>query len=167
MTWNRVSVALIVVLALGNVAQCADNRGVYANQRATLKQLQDAEHRVTIWQARYAEASSTVRRDVDTVRVRVTRVDTLRQTLNIRDTLEVIRYVAATDTALRTCSELANSCALFRVTADSTNHSLTVERDAWRRMYEARNRRLEWQAKAMPVALVLGVAFGAWIRGNE
>lgn len=137
---KRLRLAAEVVGLLVIAGMCAENRSLASNQRATLNLLAEQQATTRRWQAKYAVEAAHVERDADTVRVRVTRVDTLRQTLNIHDTTDVIRYIAATDTALRACTELADSCALFRVTADATTHSLTVERDAWRRMYEAKGR---------------------------
>ena len=129
----RVSVALHLVAVLAIGALCVELNGRASDQRATLKLLTDQQATTRRWQAKYATAASHVERAVDTVTVRVASVRTLRDTLRITDTLQVIAYVARTDSALQACTELASSCSSFRLTADSLLKSQQSVIDWWQR----------------------------------
>lgn len=161
---NRVSVAL----ALGAIAivavQCHEITQGKADQRATLKQLEATQLDKRRWQAKYSIASIDAQKKDTVYRVARARVDTLRDSLVITDTLSVIRYVAAADSALQACTELANSCQVFRLTADS---SLAAERkvnDALRQYAESVKPSLvqrNWWAVGILAALG-----GAFVRGK-
>lgn len=84
------------------------------------------------WRARYAQAATHVTTKVDTVRVRVTKYQTLRDSLTVTDTV----LIAAADSAIAECVNLATACEVLRTRADSTISMLTIERDGWRRLYE-------------------------------
>lgn len=90
------------------------------------------------------------------------RYRTIRDTLNIHDTVQVIRFVARADSVVRACTELQSSCALFRVRADSVIAGLTTERDALtaevKALHPSRVGRLWGQVK-VPAAFLAG----AWI----
>ena len=116
---------VLAVLLLVNIGQGRDAQRYNRAERERL------EGQVSLWRARYAEAAVRVERDVDTVRVRVTSVKELRDTLNIRDTIQVLVYLERADSALNACTELANSCALFKVTADSLIASQRTELGWW------------------------------------
>jgi hypothetical protein len=128
---NRVSVALSLVAVLVIAALCAENRDLSGNQKATLKLLAEQQTRTRIWQAKYATASAHVEQSVDTVRVRIASVKTLRDTLRIADTVAVKEYLERTDSALNACTELANSCTLFRATADTLIASQRTQIEWW------------------------------------
>lgn len=161
---GRGSVALGIVAVAIIAAQCAEIRDVRGNQRATLQRLADAEARTAIWQSKYAEAASTVQRDVDTVVVRIRQVSELRDTLRITDTLQVISYIARTDSALAACSDLASSCTQFRLSADSLLGAKDRQYDALAKYAESVKpsaiQRFWW------ATAIAGVVIGAWIRGQ-
>lgn len=117
-------------------------------------------------QARYAEAATRVERDVDTVRVIATRYKQVRDSVLITDTLRLIEYIRVADSAVAACTELANSCALFRVSADSTMRSLERERESWKQYAERGARRQKVYKLALPAALIGGVVLGAYVRGS-
>jgi hypothetical protein len=123
LAWGLVA-ALAFVLAV-NVLQ---GRDAEAYNRAERERLA-AETR--IWQAKYAESETRAARAVDTVRVRVDRVRTLRDTLRLTDTVMVREYVERADSALRACSELADSCSQFRQDAAALIQSQRTQIEWW------------------------------------
>jgi hypothetical protein len=86
-----------------------------------------AAERVGIWQAKYAEQATTVVRQIDTVKVYTNRYYAKRDTLRLTDTVQVLQVLAAADSALKECNELADSCTRFRETADSTIGTLKAQ----------------------------------------
>lgn len=157
-----VGIALVAVAVIA--VQCHEVQDAKRSQVAALHQVRDAETSRRQWQARYAEAASHVQRGGETVTVRVDRVRTLRDTLRLTDTLEVLRYIAATDSALDACSEFVTSCERLRVAADSTVRSLEAERDAIRQYAESVKPTLVQRYWYVPA--IGGVILGAWIRGQ-
>lgn len=98
--WFIVACVLVVLAASDH--QLATARAESARLRAALDSLATVQPRI--------DSVHTVR--VDTVVRRIARVDTLTATVEVwkRDTLEVVRYVVATDSALRACSAVIVSC---------------------------------------------------------
>jgi hypothetical protein len=102
----------------------------------------------------------------DTVfRVSRARVDTLRDSVLLRltDTAYVTRYVLQTDSALQACTDLADSCAVFRLKTDTAIKALSAERDIYKNLYKAaKPSRFQ---KALPwVAAAGGFWIGAKLR---
>lgn len=98
------------------------------------------------------------------VRREIVRYRSLRDTLNVRDTVQIVQFVQQADSVVRACSELAESCDRFRVRADSSLASLTLDRDRWRLAAEhAKPSRLDlFVRRALPVvAFVGGVYVGS------
>lgn len=105
----------------------------------------------------------------DTVwRIAKARVDTLRDSIlyQLHDTVAVIRYVARTDSALKACSDLSNSCERFRLHTDTLVRSLEIERTWWKAEYERQAKRRDLASRFFFPALIGGVVAGAWIRGR-
>jgi hypothetical protein len=151
------------LLALAALASWDARKSDVRADRAE-REVKDAQLDKRRWQAKYAIQSIELQR-VDTVyRVARARVDTLRDSLVITDTLSVIRYVAAADSALQACSDLADSCRVFRTVADSTMRAMDRENAALRQYAESVKPSLI--QKRWWVAALGGVAFGAWIRGQ-
>lgn len=123
---------LVAVIALATSDQRARARG---------KEVEAARQQVTLWQAKYSEESSRLRR-VDTVwRAAKTRYDTVRMSVptvgtHVPDTGTVpvrVEYIRVADSTVQACSELANICRHFRLTADSiitAQRSLIASQDA-------------------------------------
>lgn len=132
--WHLALIAL-AVLALALYGQEQRKRGA-------------AEANATEWE-RKARALAVLTARVDTVyradTVRLTRwrtqYDTLRTTLNVHDTVEVLRFVAVADSTITACSVALVTCEQ-RVAA----------RDA-----ELRNWHRRWQARPTPPS-----AFQQW-----
>lgn len=155
MKWIIAGYAVLVLAACaecGLLVQAADT------QERLEREKDAATQQSTIWQARAAEQATTVIRRVDTVRVWLTRYDTLRQTLDVHDTVSVWQFVAAADSSAKACTELANDCAAFRLTADSTIHAMGRERDSYAKLWQAA-KPSKW-AKAKPY---LFGALGLWL----
>ena len=96
----------------------------------------DAQLR-TIWHRKMAadaqalrEARAAVAHDSLHVAAVVYRYRTIRDTLDVHDTVQVTRFVARADSVVRACTELQSSCALFRQRADSVIAGLQTENDA-------------------------------------
>lgn len=113
------------------------------------------------WKARYAEAATHVTTRTDTVRVRVTKYQTLRDSVVITDTV-IQKLVYAADSAIAECVNLATACEVLRVRADSLIEALTIERDGWRRIYEKAAYPPWWRTRC---GLYLG--YGAVRAGRE
>ena len=124
-----VTALLMVAIALGVLAASAELR-LQESRRAlaSLRTEMDAKDRkVRLWQAKYSVEVASNRKQIDTVVVRIASVRTIRDSVFIpngitRDSV-IVRYVAATDSALQACSDLANSCERLRVAADSALQS--------------------------------------------
>ena len=157
-----VGIALVAVAVIA--VQCHEVQDAKRSQVAALHQVRDAETSRRQWQARYAEAASHVQRGGETVTVRVDRVRTLRDTLNVTDTIQVLVYLERADSALDACSEFVTSCERLRVAADSTVRSLEAERDAIRQYAESV--KPAWIEKHWWVPTLGAAAFGAWLRGR-
>ncbi len=108
-----------------------------ANQRiGELKErLRAADSVVTVEGAKTTKLAPVVEHDTKVVTRTITRVDSLRDSVVrfVHDTT-VLRYVAATDTALKACRDLSNSCDAFRVSATATIGALTTEVKSLRAM---------------------------------
>lgn len=163
---NKVSVALVVIAVLGFVALCAENRSLASNQRATLKLLAEQQATTRRWQAKYATAAAHVERDVDTVKVRVASYRTIRDTLRLTDTVMVKVALERADSTINACTELVTSCERLRVASDSAQHSLTVERDYWRKVFESEARKNKLHQWLAPIAFMGGAVLGAFVRGQ-
>lgn len=116
--WRIAGLLLSVVVAASMVDAV---RSHMKRDDARAASLRVALQNESKWKARYSEAWTMVRVQIDTVRIKADGVKVVRDTLlaHLTDTVEVLRYVAATDTALRACTDLANSCERFHATADS------------------------------------------------
>ena len=94
--------AIFLAAWIGAERSASSQNAESARLRAALDSLATVQPRI--------DSVHTVR--VDTVVRRIARVDTLTATVEVwkRDTLEVVRYVVATDSALRACSAVIVSC---------------------------------------------------------
>lgn len=157
-------------VALGFVAvaviavQCHEVQDSRRAQRATLQLLTERQTETRRWQARYAQASVRLQRDVDTVKLVTTRYKTVRDSLLITDTVRLIEYIRVADSTVSACSALVLSCNAFRLTADSTIQARDREKAALREYAESVKPSLV--QKYWWLAAVGGVAFGAWVRGT-
>lgn len=152
--------ACVVVVALGEWGRRGNE---YWKAEADRR-----SERVNYWKARYAEAATTVRHDVDTVRIRIARVDTLRDSIPVwrHDTTYIKEYVDRTEEALQACTELANSCESFHVTADSTIHAVTDDRDAYKHLAVSAEKRVARWKKGAVVGSITALFAGAYLRGQ-
>ena len=97
----------------------------------------------------------------DTLRLwrRIATVDTLRETLTLTDTLEVVRFIAAQDTAIRVCVAALLTCEQRVAVRDAR---LVVEADRYRALaatMPTRWERLQRSARDAAIgAAVLAVA---------
>lgn len=62
----------------------------------------------------------------------ITKYREIRDTFRITDTVAVKEFVQRADSAVRSCTELVESCATFRVRAESSLAGLTLDRDRWK-----------------------------------
>lgn len=132
---------------------------------ASQKDLEATRRQNRILQAQVAELSIAVEKRDTVWRVAKQRVDSIRDTLNIHDTIQVLVYVERTDAALHACTDLANACTVYRSHADSLIEGLTRENAAVRQYAEREARRLQAQKRLTLVALIGGTLAGAWLRG--
>lgn len=157
-----------LALILGSLGTCIwTDRQLQHYEEAA----RSAERQRAIWQARFAEAST----DVDTVTRTVvkwaTRYDTVRAAMDsvITDTVTTVPaywvkgLIVASDSTIAACRDLVNSCERLRVAADSSIHALGLERDAYKKAYQAaKPSRLQ---KALPwIAGAAGFYVGAKLR---
>lgn len=87
----------------------------------------------------------------------------IRDTLNVTDTVQVIRFVERADSVVRACTELQSSCERFRVHADSVIADLSVENAALKAAIPkppGKIRRVFLQMKA-PLIFAAGLYIGA------
>lgn len=152
--------ACVVVIALGEWGQRGNEYWKAEAERRG--------ERVNYWKARYAESSAHVAHDGDTVRIRIARVDTLRDSIPVwrHDTTYIKEYVDRTEEALHACTDLANSCEAFRVAADSTIHAVTDDRDAYKRLAVSAEKRVARWKKVAVVGSITALFAGAYIRGQ-
>jgi hypothetical protein len=108
--WALGGYTIAVVLAFLTVATWLDKQNAE----------EAARKREQIWKAKYAEAATSVKADSIEVVKRVTVTKTLRDTLNIHDTLQVIEYLHQTDTLRLACTACTESASRLKVTADSS-----------------------------------------------
>lgn len=95
----------------------------------------------------------------------VTRYQELRDTFNIHDTLQVIVFRDRADSVKRSCVDLDNACARFRVKADSSIADLTLDRDRWKRATESLQPS-RWDA-VKTWAIRIGIGVGAFKLGQS
>lgn len=102
-----------------------------------------------------------VRDQAQTVR-QLARYSGLRDTLVITDTVAVREFVQRADSVVRSCTELSESCERFRVRADSSLASLTLDRDRWRHVAEDSrpNAMSQFVHRTLPVVAFVG---GVWL----
>jgi hypothetical protein len=96
----------------------------------------------------------------------VYRYRTIRDTLNIRDTVQVRVFVERSDSVVRACTELQNACQQYRVRAESVIADLHVENDALRAEVKAiHGSRIVnvWNKIKLPLAFTAGVYAGSRI----
>jgi hypothetical protein len=105
------------------------------------------------WQAKYAEAATRADATADTVIQTVTKTRTLRDTLNITDTVQIREYITQTDTLLLRCEQCAKQLQTLRRIADSTIYVLRQE------LNRATNKERFWKR--------CGVFAGYGISGGE
>lgn len=94
---------------------------------------------------------------VDTLRLTKwrTRLDTLRDSLTITDTVEVLRYVAVADSTIKACTSALSTCEL-RVGAE---RAVAIQ---WKAKYEAeRSTRPTFIGKWTERIILLGAGYGA------
>ncbi len=125
-------------LALGSWLMIALHQRDAANQHIgeLRAQLHVADSVATAEGAKVRQLAPIVEHDTKVVTRTATRVDSLRDSVTrfIHDTTVVLRYVAATDSALHACRDLSNSCDAFRVSATATIGALTTEVKSLRAM---------------------------------
>lgn len=82
----------------------------------------------------------------------------IRDTLRLTDTVAVRETLVRADSVVRSCIQLSESCDRFRVRAESSLATLTLDRDFWKARYEqAKPGRFDaFVRRTLPV-----VAFGA------
>lgn len=119
---KRAWVELIGLLAVVALAASLIKAEQKARQSAAL---------IGIWQAKYAEASTQRRIDSVYVDRWLTRTKTLRDTLDIHDTLQVKEYVYRTDTLRQACMRCLASAARVNVAADGTQAALRTNQRRW------------------------------------
>lgn len=124
--WALIGYALFVAAVFVAIATWLDRQ----------KDLENFRARESILQARVAEAIAESRTDSVTVVRRVVQTQTLRDTLNIHDTTEVIRYLYQTDTLRTGCMACVSSAAKLRASYDSLTQlhdsALATRRPSWR-----------------------------------
>ena len=102
--------------------------------RAVLAQMVGAKDReIDRLKARNAIAETRVLHDSVVVTRAVTKYQTLRDTMRVSDTVWVRQFVAQADSTVHACTELLSSCAVFRVTADSTMKAQDAENEVLRK----------------------------------
>lgn len=108
---DAVLLAVCAVLLIAGGSYVAGQR--HGKQQAALLQSQATADTI---RSTITVAETVFVAKVDTFRVRQTKVVTLRDTLlrHVTDTVLVKQYVAASDTALRACSEVIVSCDTIR-----------------------------------------------------
>ncbi len=131
------TLAVAAALSLGIWAKVALHQRDAANQQIgeLREQLRVADSVATAEGAKTTKLAPIVEHDTKVVTRTVMRVDSLRDSVVrfVHDTT-VLRYVAATDTALRACRDLATSCDAFRVSATATIGALKTEVTALKAM---------------------------------
>ncbi len=92
------------------------------------EKLRVADSVATVEGAKTERTAPIVQHDIKTVTRTITRVDSLRDSVVrfVHDTT-VLRYVAATDTALKACRDLVSSCDAFKTSATLTIAALKTE----------------------------------------
>lgn len=156
---------VVGLLASALVLSLLDVQNARQGERAWQDSARVRGEQVTIWQAKYAtEAVRTAKRDT-LWRIAKARVDSIRDTIPLwrHDTTYITEYVTRTDAALQACSELADSCTLFRVAADSTISAVSHERDAYRTLWE-KEKPSKWDRVKPWVFLAGGFYVGANLR---
>lgn len=147
-----VAVGVCVALWVGRTPDPLDNPAFDALARAHgRKMAADAA----------ALDSATHRVARDTVRVRsvIAHYDTLRDTLNIHDTVQVKVIVAKADSVVRACSDLVLSCVARSRIADSVIADLRLDNDVLRAARPTGLRKF-WNDVKVPLAFVGGVIVG-------
>ena len=122
---------LLVLLAVRSPSDPLDNPAFDALSRAHSRKM--AAQAVALDSARTQVVHDTVR-----VAFAVHEYRTLRDSLRITDTVQVKVFVAKADSVVRSCTALVESCALFRVRAESSLAGLTLDRDVWKAVAESR-----------------------------
>ncbi len=89
---------------------------------------------------------------------------TLRDTLNIHDTIQVKQFVERANAMERSCSDLQASASLFVSRCDSAQSSLRIDRDLWKTRYEG-SRPSTWDA-AKEWGIRLGIGYVAYKVGQ-
>lgn len=105
-----------VVVAGGAVRVC---QGAERDRGATVAALAVAEARAHSLAQRRAVADTVYRTATRTLTRTLATVDTLRDSLTLTDTVEVIRFIAAQDTAIISCRAAITSCEVRVALADS------------------------------------------------
>lgn len=83
---------------------------------------------LSIWKAKYAEASTQRRVDSVAVVKWVTRTKTLRDTIDIHDTLQVTEYIHQTDTLRLQCMRCLASAAALQQAGDTVIQKMNQRR---------------------------------------
>ncbi len=111
--------------------------------------------------------SARVQLSVKTIQVThdVYRYHTLRDTLNIHDTVQVAAFVQRADSVVRSCQELQNSASFFVSRCDSAQSSLRIDRDLWKTRYEG-SRPSRWES-AKEWGIRAGIGYLAYRAGRH
>lgn len=119
--------------------------GLWLDLQGAKRDLREAQQSQAKWQARYAEASTSVKTQTVTVTKWATRYDTLRA--RITDTVAVPTsgtsvpdwgtVLEAADSTIAACRDLVSSCEQFRIVADSTIVATRREATAYKNLYHA------------------------------
>lgn len=126
-------VGWVLAVALGAALFFTWRDGIAA--RAVAKQeVQMAERTVHRWQVLAARRDRVVQADTVILTKWATHYDTLRQTLDVHDTVQVLRYVAAADSTVHACRATVAACIQAGIAKDSVIAGQDRELTALRRL---------------------------------
>jgi hypothetical protein len=132
-------VILAAVLAVRSPADPLDNPAYTALSRAHTRKL--ASQAAALDSARTALVQHTAQTGRTLVRYSTIR-DSVFVPVSHTDTVEVLaklpRFLTASDSLHDACTSLVESCAVFRVRADSSISGLMLDRDLWKGIAESR-----------------------------
>ena len=117
MTAWRAWVAPLLLLALLVAIAAAWYEGRQAGEYAV--RFRAADSLLHVKQSVAAKTETTYVTKRDTVRVAITRLRTLRDTLNIHDTVQVMHYTWLSDSIASACTEALSACDSTRAAKDA------------------------------------------------
>lgn len=127
--WKQgaILVLIAVLLTVYRGQLIAAKRAGIAEER-----IRSADSTIAVLEHRIPAAETVYVRDTIRIRTTVPQLLTLHDTVvqHLTDTVLVLRYVTAADSALHACSDLVSSC-------ETTRRLLTADRNAWKSKYEA------------------------------